>query len=178
MKDKEKFKGFMIMVGELFDKNLSKELLDVYWQILEPFSDAKCEQAFKKVLATTKFFPKPADFLECLQDGAPHMVAWETAFKAIGKTGPYVSVKFSDPAINLVIKLMGGWTVFCTLENEDIKWKQIEFEKIYKGISQNAKFPGHLPGIHEQTSLRNQRIGYDLPVVMIGEPIEIKQLGA
>ena len=66
MKDKEKFKGFMMIVGELFDKNPSQQLLDVYWQILEPFTDEQCEAAFKKVITTVKFFPKPADFMDHL----------------------------------------------------------------------------------------------------------------
>lgn len=56
----------MILIGELFDKNLSEELLDIYWQILEAFNDEQCEQAFKKVMASAKFFPKPADILEHL----------------------------------------------------------------------------------------------------------------
>ena len=56
----------MILIGELFDKNLSEELLDIYWQILEPFNDEQCEQAFKKVMASAKWYPKPADILEYL----------------------------------------------------------------------------------------------------------------
>ena len=167
MKDKEKFKGFMMTIGELFDKNLSKELLDIYWQILEPFNDEQCEKAFKKVLATVKFFPKPTDFLECLQEGAPHMLAWERAFKALKETGPYMTAQFTDKAINLTIELMGGWPEFCTMENDQIKWKQIEFEKIYKGVCDKGKFPDHLPGIFEQENLKKGIAG-EGPAVMIG----------
>lgn len=178
MKDKEKFKGFMLLIGERENREISDALLDGYWETLKPFSDEQCDKAFKKVWNNTRFFPKPEDFLEHLQGGIPHMLAWKTAFTTVKKIGPYDSVKFSDPVINLVIELMGGWPAFCMMETEEIKWKQIEFSKIYKGVCQNGKGPRHLPGVHEQTNLRTQKIGYDVPIVMIGEPVERKQLGA
>lgn len=166
----------MVLMGNIHKMKIAKDLLEAYWDILKPYSDEDCDKAFKKILATAKFFPKPPDFLEHLQEGVPHMLAWQTAFKAIGSPGPYMSVKFSDPVINLVIELMGGWPAFCTMETEEIKWKQIEFEKIYKGVCQKGQGPAHLPGIHEQTNLAAQKIGYDVPIVMIGEPIERKRL--
>ena len=82
------------------------------------------------------------------------MLAWERAFKALKETGPYMTAQFTDKAINLTIELMGGWPEFCTMENDQIKWKQIEFEKIYKGVCDKGKFPDHLPGIFEQENLK------------------------
>lgn len=178
MKDKKTFQGFMLVIGELFDKNPSKELLDMYWKTFEPFNDKECKKAFKKVLATAKFFPKPADFLEYLQDGVPHMLAWDIVFKAIKEVGPYMSVKFTDPAIHLTIELMGGWPTLCTMENDDIKWKQIEFEKIYKGVCQRGAFPQQLLGIIEEENLKTRKLDHEAPLVLVGSSINSKLLNS
>ncbi len=170
MKDKEKFKGFMMVVGELFDKNISQELLDVYWQILKPFNNDQCEEAFKKVMTTAKFFPKPAEILEHLIRGYTSLSAWQAALGALKESGPYTSVCFEDRAIHLTIEMMGGWPVFCSMENDQIKWKQIEFEKIYKGVcGGDSKFPEHLHGISEKENFRTGHINYDTPAVIIGD---------
>ena len=178
MKNETMFKEWMTLFGEMFDKEISDSLKQAYWQIFQPFSDKQCEKAFKKVLATAKFFPKPADFLEHLQQGVPHILAWEMAFNALKDVGPYMSVKFSDAAIHLVIELMGGWPSFCGMENQEIKWKQMEFEKIYKGVCQRGKFPDYLSGIHESENLKTRHLGQDPPLVMSGEFAKRKMLDA
>ena len=95
---------------------------------------------------------------------------------ALKEIGPYMSVNFSDKVIHLTIELMGGWPNFCAMETNDIKWKQIEFEKIYKGVCQNDNFPKHLPGIHDEENLKTRHIECSMPIVMVGEPIKKKLL--
>lgn len=66
MKNKDKFKGFMLLIAERDNREISDLLLEAYWETLKPFSDEKCENAFKHVWNNTRFFPKPVDFLEYL----------------------------------------------------------------------------------------------------------------
>ncbi len=58
MKDSGKFQNFMIAIGELFDRQISTLLQDVYWKAIEPFSDEQCEKAFNSLVLSARFFPK------------------------------------------------------------------------------------------------------------------------
>lgn len=63
MKNTVKFKEFMAMLGEMFDKKISKTLSDAYWISLSKFSDDQCIEAFNKAIVSCRFFPKPADII-------------------------------------------------------------------------------------------------------------------
>jgi len=39
MKDDRKYKEYMTVLGELFDKPISELLISVYWKTLQPFDD-------------------------------------------------------------------------------------------------------------------------------------------
>jgi hypothetical protein len=67
MKNEIKFKEYMTMLCELHDKILSDMMKDLYWKVLEPFTDEECERAFKELIYSTRFFPKPVDLIEILQ---------------------------------------------------------------------------------------------------------------
>lgn len=67
MDNYELFKKCMAGFGELFEKEISKTLLSIYWDCLENFSDEQCENAFKEVLVTCRFFPKPVEIIEIIE---------------------------------------------------------------------------------------------------------------
>lgn len=160
MKDEIKFKEYMLTLGELFDKTITGMINSLYWETLEPFSDAECERAFKEVILKAKFFPKPADLLESLkgtnQDQSAE--AWIKLVNGIRSKGPYCSVKFDDPVIHAVIEFMGGWPSTGDWLAEEMKWKQKEFERLYGIMGKNKSFPKYLPGLNE---LANRRNGYE-----------------
>jgi len=151
VKDEVKFKEFMTVLCEIHDKRLTQLLSDLYWKILEPFSDEDCGRAFKELVYECKFFPKPAEFIEILkgkkQDQA--MTAWIEVVNAIKRIGPYQSIDFGDPVIHGVIEFMGGWPAIGYWLEDDLKWKQREFERLY-GIMQGRECKTkYLPGICE-----------------------------
>ena len=155
MKNETKFKEYMSLLSETFDKPVSGSLSDLYWKILEPFTDEQCEKAFKEVLYTTKFFPKPADFMEILKGKKEHnaTIAWIEVLNAIKRIGNYESVKFSDPVIHSVLQVMGGWDqLAATMITDEEKWKQKEFEKLYQVMERRGDHPKYLPGTHEMNN--------------------------
>ena len=99
------------------------------------------------------------------------------AKKGKSKAGQYQSVKFDDPVIHSVIKLMGEWGALCRLEgHDDEKWQRIDFEKTYKAMQGcNNDHPEYLPGI---TEIQNEAQGYSTKkeVYMIGEKVEALRL--
>ena len=67
MKDHKLFLVNMATLSEVFDKQLSDALLEVYWRILEPFDDSDCLSMFKRIVVELKFFPKPAEMVNMLR---------------------------------------------------------------------------------------------------------------
>lgn len=170
MKNEIKFKEYMTMLCEVHDKILSDLMKDLYWKVLNSYSDEQCEDAFKKLIYESRFFPKPADFLEVLRGRKEDIAtaAWLDVLGAVKKIGNYQSVKFADPVIHSVIQALGGWPQLCMMENSEVKWKQREFERLYEVIAaRDGNHPEYLPGTFEMENFRNG-YGENERVVRIG----------
>ena len=78
MRDKIAFMNYMTLLGELFNKEISDALKDLYWQALRPYSDKQCESAFEKVITKSKFFPKPVEIIELISysQSGESLFAW------------------------------------------------------------------------------------------------------
>lgn len=168
MKNEVKFKEYMTLLCELHDRVLSNMMKDLYWKVLEPFTDEQCESAFKEIIYSSRFFPKPADFREVLigKQSNKATIAWIEVLNAVKRIGNYESVKFTDPVIHSVINMMGGWDqLAATMTTDEEKWKQKEFERLYEVISsRDGKHPEYLPGTHEQG---NFTTGYEVETRII-----------
>jgi len=170
MNDKIKFKELITALCELHDKKLSQTLADIYWESLKQFTDEQCIKVFKELILTSRFFPKPVDFIEILKGKEEHnaTIAWIEVLNAVKSVGNYQSVKFSDPVIHSVIQVMGGWEKLAsTMTSDEEKWKQKEFEKLYQVMERRGKHPEYLPGTHE---MENFRMGNELDreIIKIG----------
>lgn len=162
MKNESKFKEYMATLCELHDRTMSKLLTDLYWKVLEPFTNEQCEEAFKEIIYSNKFFPKPADFREVLLGKKSNKAteAWLEVLNAVARIGNYQSIKFDDSAIHSVIQAMGGWPQLCMMESTEEKWKQKEFERLYEVIAgRGGKHPDYLPGT---TELENHKLGHEI----------------
>jgi len=179
MRDEIKFKEYMSLLSETFDKPVSGSLNDLYWKILEPFTDEQCESAFKEIIYSSKFFPKPADFMEILKGKKEHRAteAWIEVLNAIKRIGNYESVKFSDPVIHSVLQVMGGWDkLAATMTVDEEKWKQKELERLYSIMGGRGNHPEYLPGTVE---MENSRLGFPdkkPEIIKIGFSNEQKQI--
>lgn len=179
MKNEKLFKEYMAALSEIHNRELSALLNSLYWKTLEPFTDDECERAFKELVFSTKFFPKPADFLEILQGKAEDQGAraWIQVVGAVRRYGNYQSVRFADPVIHSVIEFMGGWGATRDWTDSELKWKQKEFEKMYGIMQRNGKHPEYLPGDIE---IQNAANGYEekREIVQIGFDEKVKEIAA
>ena len=174
MKNKKTFANFILAIGEMFDKDISQALRDIYWKALEPFSDAQCAKAFNAIILSSRFFPKPVDVIEAIRGTGETraITAWGQVLKAIQAQGAYQSVKFSDPVIHSVVEFMEGWPKLCGTLTDELKWKQKEFERLYKTMEGRGEHAEYLPGIME---IDNGAQGYETEgPVLIG--FERKQI--
>ena len=64
MNNKTMFQEYMTGLGEIFGKEITDILKDIYWKALEPFTDEQCKDAFNEAFVKFKWFPKPAELIE------------------------------------------------------------------------------------------------------------------
>ncbi len=171
MKNRRMFAEYLALFGEVFDKEITEAIRNLYWRILEPYEDEQVEKAFKAVIATKRFFPKPAELLELIE-GSPDdqaQKALEKVMWAVRHIGPYSSVRFDDPKIHGAVESMGGWIEFqnCTLE--EWTWRQKDFLKHYAIQSEKGQ-PERLAGLVEVNN-RNRGFVEHLP-----EPLKVGQI--
>ena len=96
-KDKLQFSKQLSAIGTVFDrKNLSSELLEIYFQALKSLTMEEFKQSIGKCMATLKFFPKPAEILEAAH-GDPRargLAAWNLLKE---NSDAYSSYQFPKP---------------------------------------------------------------------------------
>lgn len=175
MKNQEMFKKFMAGMGEVFGKEISDILFDIYWNALKDFSDEQCKTSFNRAMVQCKFFPKPVeliDMINCergqLEDIA--QIQADIVVNAIKKIGQYQSVKFKDKTTNAVItRCFGSWVKMCEdLEESKEQWFKKDFVKYYQsykrqGIEEDNVFLGFV-------AIKNKSEGFE---EYIPEPILI-----
>ena len=179
--DNQAFKTLMIGMGEVFDKELSPALMEIYWQALKPYPITKVKAAVNEIIQHRTFskFPLPGEITEQI---APRVEIEEKALlqaekvmDKIEESGAYYSVTFDDPITTSVIVQMGGWIRVCsestTMAKKDQTafWRK-DFIKLYCAIARQGKElrpTEKLIGIFERD---NMALGYEVPA-------ETKQLG-
>ena len=120
MTNKKKFGEYLLLLGEKYDKEISKAMASLIWKSLQPFPDKDCEKAFEGVLLRSRYFkdllPDLLDMLGQSQDDRATM-AWLEVDKAVRQIGPMVSVQFSDPVIHSTVDALGGWEALGNTNN-------------------------------------------------------------
>lgn len=164
------FGEFILAIGEMFDKEISDVLRQLYWNSLEPFTDEQCKKAFNEIILSSRFFPKPVDIIEAIRgtQGNRATEAWIQTLNAIRRIGTYQSVKFDDPVIHAVIEHMGGWPEMGNMLVDEEKWKQKEFERLYPIMEARGNLPDYLPGREEISNTSKGYIEHITPPIMIG----------
>lgn len=175
MKNKKKLVEILTALAEVLprEKPLSETAMALYWRALERYTDEQVEQAAGEVVLRYKWFPRPAELIELIEGNQEDraVIAWGKVLNGIATYGAYQSVRFDDPVIHSVIQLMGGWVDACRWRLEELKWKQKEFEKIYRAMQGRKDHPDHLEGL---VAIKNGADGYTDAIPrpqIVGDPI-------
>lgn len=148
MLSKKLFAENMTALGLIHGKEITETLASIYFEILKPFSDGECISAFKTLLTTSKFFPKPADILEIINERKKlnKSESWESVMKDLeAGTAP------KDPLIMRIIKILGGWEYLQGLGYSDLVWVEKRFNEYLSDIG-NKELPAITSG--EDTGIK------------------------
>jgi hypothetical protein len=143
MQNFNKFAKIITALAETYERDLSKELIKLYWNVLNKYTDEQFEIGVTRLLndRTLQKFPKPAEIIRYIEgrSDTDHLtleeqaeIAWQQVTKAMSDYGAWQSVVFEDRTIMGIIEnSLGGWRDLCMLEIDKLVWKQKEFVKQY-----------------------------------------------
>lgn len=165
--DKAAFAQLMLTSANKYHREVTDDLLEVYWHCLKHCSLPDIQHAFIAHFQNPDnghFMPQPSDIIRILQGDSQTQAleAWSKVQQAIARVGAYHSIIFDDFRIHSVIAAMGGWISLCRQSQEELTFRGHEFQKRYRGYLQRSPqhYPNRLIGIFEH---QNHRQGYTLP---------------
>lgn len=155
--DKTDFKILMVGVGELYNKEITKPLMRIYFSSLTKYSLDEIERGISEHAVDPKhgtFFPKPADIVRHLQTAVLSAenkaeLAWAQVVREIRVTGSYGSLNLDDRQAMAAIKSLGSWSQLCASTENDMTWKKKEFISMYETYEKTPldMLPSSLPGL-------------------------------
>ena len=163
--DKKAFAELMVGNGEMYSKQVSKSLMQIYFDTLINYSVDDLRIGFSKHSLDSKngsFFPKPADIVRHLQTNEINtedkaLLAWNQIIREMRVTGAYGSLKLDDKQALAAIKAVHSWKDLCALPESDLTWAKKEFIANYT-MYQNTPLellPSSLPGLTELHDHKN-----------------------
>ena len=140
MTNREKFAESMAGLSLIFDKEINKALVQIYWNVLREFSDDDVYDAIQRAVRECRFFPKPAELIDFITGSREirAALAWADVRRAIVEHGSHRSVRFKDLAIHSVLEAMGGWGEMCRLPERELRFREREFRQLYDVYSRRS----------------------------------------
>ena len=161
--DKQEFRSMMMAAGEVYGKEITKPLLQMYFAALNALTIQQAQSAMMAHMQNPdngQFFPKPADLLRgvigtskqqaaAVEDRAS--IAWACIERDIRRIGSYGTLKLDDKQALATVKAMGGWRELCMCDEAKLEWKRKEFIRMYETFERTPldALPVSLPGLIE-----------------------------
>lgn len=139
MKEANRFRALMTGLGELYGKEITQGLSDMYWAALSDYSDQEVDAAIKRGIRKWRCvnrIPSPAEIIEEIMGTASDqsLAAWEQLQAGVHRAGTYQSVHFEDGKMGRVIQLLGGWEAVCQWPMSELQYRRKEFMDAYKAL--------------------------------------------
>ena len=154
--DKVEFATLMTSTGEMYNKEISTDLMKLYFNILSKYSIDEAKSGFSDHILDSKhgtFFPKPADIARHIDSNQPSTedkaeIAWGVIVGEISRIGSYDNLEMEDKQALATVRALGGWKNLCSKTNEQLVWLKKEFVSTYVTYENTPleQLPQHLPG--------------------------------
>ena len=164
--NKKEFATIFYAMGEFYDKQVSKELLLMYFDDLSDFNINDIRMGAKRHRQDPKhgtFFPKPADIIRSFTKGdlttdEKAQLAWSQVSGEISRIGSYGTLNLSDKQAMAAVRALGTWKDLCATDVTKMDFKKREFLAIYKTYENTPinMLPDKLPGLIELQQHKEQ----------------------
>lgn len=153
------------MTGELYGKDITETLLDLYFTTLSEFNIDTISQSFTAHIKSTEkagtFFPKPADIIRQINGTCEQKqkelddcaeTAWSEIVQKMSSIGSYGNFESEDKRSVSAVISMGGWKRLCASSDySNLPWLKKEFMSVYSSLQNRSleELPNYAPGYHE-----------------------------
>lgn len=158
--DKMEFARLLMAAGEMYGKEISKELKRMYFDALRDLSIEQVSAALNAHINNPdagQYFPKPADLRRNLIGTAKQQaaeidgraaIAWADICQKIIRVGSYGKLQLEDKQALATVQAMGGWKQLCSSTTDELVWRQKEFLRMYETFERTPVelLPASLPG--------------------------------
>jgi hypothetical protein len=184
--DRPHFAQLLAAVSAVYARDLSPDVVAIYWAALAEFDLAAVRQAMDRHVKNPdsgQFMPKPADLIRMLKGGTQDsaMVAWSVVEWAIRHVGGYEDVVFDDALTMKCIELVGGWIKVCATTEDELPFKAKEFQAFYRGFAMRREVPTPPERLIGRANAHNAAQGLPMNApLMIGRTMrgEVKKISA
>lgn len=168
--DKAAFREMMMAAGEVYGREITKPLLQMYFAALAQYGMEQVQGAMMAHMQNPdsgQFFPKPADLIRQLSGTSKQLeaaiedkasMAWACIERDIRRIGSYGTLKMDDKQALAAVKAIGGWQSLCQTETSKMEWKRKEFIRMYETFERTPldALPASLPGRIEMSEKKAQ----------------------
>lgn len=177
MRDSElpDFSKTLLAVADYYGKELSENVVDLYWNGLREYDLASVKRALWAHVRnpdTGQFMPKIADVAKMTQGRTDDQaaVAWSKLDQAVRRVGTYQCVVFDDPVIHRVVLDMGGWVYIGGKDEKEWPFVAKEFQNRYRGYRMRDETPEYPPVLIGLANAQNSKAGFrENPPILIGD---------
>ena len=164
--NKKEFAVLFYGTGELYDKSVSTNLLQLYFAALKEYTIEDVTAGVGAHALDPKhgtFFPKPADIVRHLQTGKLSTeekaeLAWAQITHEVRKTGIYGNLVLDDKQALAALRSFTSWKEFCGMDVSKLTWAKKEFISMYSTYQNTPleMLPSSLPGLIELQDHKKQ----------------------
>jgi len=122
------FAQHMTALSELFDKEITPALTQLYWDRFERESDEDFAKAVAAHIETERFFPRIADLVDKIKGSGNKHEAWAEVVLALRD-----SSNMSLPAsVMKAVNAIGGARALGHMTERDLEFKKKDFLEVYE----------------------------------------------
>jgi hypothetical protein len=144
--DYERFRSVLTGMAELYQRELSPTLLDAYWLALRDWTLDDFEAGAGRLMATSTFMPRPADWHELRKASA--MTAGEAWERAIAACKSWRNGTASvDPLTDRVVRIVGGYEQLAMEPSKSQHFTRDRFMAIYDQLAEAEATRAAVPAI-------------------------------
>lgn len=150
--DFARFRAVLAGMAELYQRELTNELLDAYWLSLRRWELEDFEIAAGHLMETGKFMPRPADFTEVRKAGRPTAgEAWARAVTACGSChsaqGYTSGGTCGDQFVDRVVRAIGGYKTIAMCDEDKLHFLERRFAEHFETMQEAQDVRDDVPQV-------------------------------
>jgi len=126
----------LALIGLTYEREITEPLIAIYEDALSDYTKQQIDAAAKRLIQTSKFFPRPAEFIAIL-DPAPSgnldvvvsAGAWTEMVRYLQSTKKLGELE--DRALEKTIRLFGGREVLANVDIKTLQYLRKDFQEVY-----------------------------------------------